>query len=135
LSRMPQEVKDRLDKCIALTAHNTKLTLVLALSYSSKSEMTGAVKEIALSLQKGEITIDQIDEQLIENHLLTKNLPNPDLLIRTGGEVRISNFLLWQSAYAELIFIDDFWPDFNKKTVENILKEYSARDRRFGAIK
>lgn len=132
LSRMPIEVKERLDRCIAQTSINNGLTLVLALSYSSRWEITQAVRQIAEEYSKGMITQDQIDDELISSHLTTQNIPDPDLMIRTGGEKRISNFLLWQVAYAELYFTDVYWPDFKEECLYEAIFDYQGRERRFG---
>ena len=132
LSRMPVEVRERLDKCIEQTSVNTGLTLILALSYSSRWEITCAVKEIAHQYKEGLIDEAAIDDALISSHLTTAAFPNPDLIIRTGGEKRISNFLLWQSAYAELYFTDIYWPDFGKESLYEAICNYQNRERRFG---
>lgn len=132
LSRMPAEVKQRLDRCIAETAANTGLTLVLALSYSSRWEIVDAVKRIAREYHQGELTEDAINDDLISSYLTTKNIPDPDLLIRTGGEQRISNFLMWQAAYSELYFTDTYWPDFGQEELYKAICDYQGRERRFG---
>ncbi|MDR1738217.1 MAG: isoprenyl transferase [Candidatus Symbiothrix sp.] len=132
LSRLPKASKDELDWCIATTAKNTGLNLVLALSYSSRWEITDAVKQIAAKIQNRELNIHQIDEQIVSQHLTTRQLPDPDLLIRTGGEQRISNYLLWQLAYAELYFTPVYWPDFREKHFFEAIIDYQNRERRFG---
>ena len=132
LSRMPAEVKERLDKCIEETSHCTGVNLVLALSYSSRWEIVDAVKKIAREVQEGKIQFNDINEELISSNLTTKTIPDPDLLIRTGGEERISNFLLWQAAYSELYFTPEYWPDFNKASLCKAVYEYQSRERRFG---
>ena len=114
LSRMPDEVKARLDKCIAQTSVNTGLTLILALSYSSRWEITDATKRIAADVISGQLAITDIDESLISSRLTTAAFPDPDLLIRTGGELRISNFLMWQLSYAQHCFTEEDWPHFGK---------------------
>ena len=114
LSRMPSEVKARLDACIEQTSVNKGLTLILALSYSSRWEICEAVKNIASSYKNDEINLSDIDDKLISDNLTTRDFPDPDLIIRTGGEQRISNFLLWQAAYSEFYFTDIYWPDFGR---------------------
>ncbi len=130
--KLPVEVRERLNQCIERTASNTGMCLVLALSYSSKWELTEATKQIAAKVKTGEITPDDIDEQLINAHLSTYFMPDPDLLIRTGGEIRLSNYLLWQCAYSELYFCDTFWPDFREEEFCQAIIDYQKRERRFG---
>lgn len=132
LSRMPAEVKERLDRCIAQTSGNTGLTLVLALSYSSRWEITEAARRIADEVVVGKLHRDAINDELISSYLTTNRIPDPDLLIRTGGEQRISNFLMWQAAYSELYFTDVFWPDFGKESLYEAICDYQGRERRFG---
>jgi undecaprenyl diphosphate synthase len=108
------------------------MCLILALSYSSKWEITNAVKQIATEIKNGTIDIDQITDKTIDNHLCTNFMPDPDLLIRTGGEVRLSNYLLWQCAYTEFYFCDTFWPDFKEEELNKAICEYQKRERRFG---
>lgn len=132
LSRIPAEVRERLDKCIEETSHGTGVTLILALSYSSRWEITEAAKQIGRDIAEGKISSDDVDEDTISRYLTTKDIPDPDLLIRTGGELRISNFLLWQLAYAELYFTDEFWPDFGKESLYKAICNYQSRERRFG---
>ena len=115
LERLPDTVREQLLNIIELTKNNNKGNLILALSYGSQREILNAVKEISKKVKDGEVDINDIDEKLFENHLYTKDFPPVDLLIRTSGEVRISNFLLWQIAYAELQFLDTLWPDFTKE--------------------
>jgi undecaprenyl diphosphate synthase len=128
MSRMPADILAKLNNCIDTTSANTGLSLVLALSYSSKWEIVNAVKEIVNQGVKAE----EITETLISNHLTTKNIPDPDIMIRTGGEIRISNFLLWQAAYSEFFFTNTFWPDFKKDEFFDIIAEFQNRERRFG---
>lgn len=132
MDRLPPLTRHELNACIDETKNNTGLNLVLALSYSSKWELTEAVKKIALEVKDGTLPVEQIDEQVISSHLTTKNIPDPDLLIRTGGEYRISNYLLWQSAYAELYFTDTYWPDFREENLYAAIADYQKRERRFG---
>lgn len=132
LGRMPQKVYEKLQNCIDETSVNTGLTLVLALSYSSRWELTNATRRIAEMVKSGKISIDQIDENLISENLTTQTIPDPDLLIRTSGEVRISNFLLWQIAYSELYFTATHWPDFREEELYKAIADYQHRERRFG---
>jgi len=119
-------------KAIEKTKDNTRTTLHLALSYSSRSEITTMVQDIAHKVSSGEIDTHEVTEELISNHLTTKNIPDPDLLIRTSGEQRISNFLLWQIAYSELYFSPKLWPDFSKEDLFEAIVNYQSRERRFG---
>lgn len=132
LHKMPAEVKSKLDNCINTLQHNTGLNLILSLSYSSKWEIISAVKQIAEKYKNGEIQLNDINNSLFENHLTTKNIPDPELLIRTSGEYRISNFLLWQIAYSELFFVEKLWPDFRKEDLFEAILDYQNRERRFG---
>ncbi len=132
VSRMPDDVQQRLKKCIEDTAGGNRITLNLALSYSARWEITHAAQIMAQKAVAGEINPQDIDEQLLTSHLTTANLPDPDLLIRTGGELRISNFLLWQLSYAEFYFTDEYWPDFNKESLCRAIVDYQSRERRFG---
>lgn len=131
-SRMPAETAKRLQQCIDQTAHNTGLCLVLALSYSSRWEITEAVKNMVQDSIDQKLHIEEIDENTISNYLTTKQIPDPELLIRTSGEYRISNFLLWQIAYTELYFTDVLWPDFKKEDLYQAIVNYQSRERRFG---
>lgn len=130
--KLPAEVQEGLQACIEHTADNTGMYLVLALSYSSHWEITKAVKEIALQVKNEEISLEQITEKYISSRLATHFMPDPDLLIRTGGEIRLSNYLLWQCAYSELYFCDTFWPDFDSEEFRKAIYEYQQRERRFG---
>ena len=129
---MPKKVYKELLEVIDKTKDNTNMTLTLALSYGSREELVKTVKEISLKVKNNLISRDAIDESVINNHLYTRNLPDVDLLIRTSGEQRISNFLLWQLAYAELYFTDTLWPDFTKTHLFEALLNYQNRERRFG---
>lgn len=131
-SRMPQFARERLQKCMDDTGHCTGLNLVLALSYSSRWELTEAFKAVAADVTANKLSVDQINEAEIDKYLNTHNIPDPDLLIRTGGEARISNFLLWQIAYSELYFTDKYWPDFTKEDFVEAVLDYQSRERRFG---
>ena len=132
LDRLPDTVREQLLNIIELTKNNNKGNLILALSYGSQREILNAVKEISKKVKHGEVDINDIDEKLFENHLYTKDFPPVDLLIRTSGEVRISNFLLWQIAYAELQFLDTLWPDFTKEDFFQCIVNYQSKERRFG---
>ena len=132
LNSLPPICKEELLDAIQITQANTGLSVVLALSYSSKWEITNAVKEITADVQKGLLNLDQITEHTISSYLNTKNIPDPDILLRTGREQRISNFLLWQISYAELFFSPILWPDFRKEDLFQIITEYQNRERRFG---
>ena len=115
------------------TQANTKLDLVIALSYGSRQELTAAVRQVVKDVAAGEISADAIDEGILEGRLYTANMPDPDLIVRTSGEQRISNFLLWQSAYAEFVFTDVLWPDFSRENLEDSIDEFNRRERRYGA--
>jgi undecaprenyl diphosphate synthase len=114
------------------TRDNKQLTLVLALSYSGREEITWAVRAIAEDAVQGVLNLDEINEDLVSNYLLTRDIPDPDLIIRTSGEQRISNFLLWQSAYTELVFVDQLWPDFQEKDFQAAIEVFGTRERRYG---
>jgi undecaprenyl diphosphate synthase len=126
------ELVERLEKALERTAGNTRLTLVVALNYGSQAEIAAAARKLAAKAADGEISPDSIDERAISTELQTRDLPDLDLLIRTSGEVRLSNFLLWQAAYAELLFLDVLWPDFDEQTFVGALDQFAARQRRFG---
>ena len=132
LERLPDTVREQLLNIIELTKNNNKGNLILALSYGSQREILNAVKKISKKVKDGDVDINDIDEKLFENHLYTKDFPPVDLLIRTSGEVRISNFLLWQIAYAELQFLDTLWPDFTKEDFFQCIVNYQSKERRFG---
>ena len=131
-SRMPIDVQKRLQKCIEDTAGGNRIILNLALSYSARWEIVDATKQLAHKIAQGIIKPEDIDDNLFASHLTTAHLSDPDLLIRTGGEVRISNFLLWQLSYAEFYFTDEYWPDFNKESLYRAIIDYQNRERRFG---
>ena len=132
IERMPEFARERLTRCINDTAHCTGLTLVLALSYSSKWEILEAVKSISARVKAGELDIDDIDDACFSNSLTTRGMPDPDLLIRTGGDLRISNYLLCPIAYSELYFTPKYWPDFDKDDFCEAILEYQRRERRYG---
>jgi undecaprenyl diphosphate synthase len=126
------ELVQRLEKAVQRTADNTRLTLVIALNYGSRAELAGAARSLAAKVASGELQAGDIDERSIEAELQTRDLPQLDLLIRTSGEVRLSNFLLWQAAYSELLFLDTLWPDFDERAFADALERFAARQRRFG---
>ena len=130
--KLPENVLARLNKCIERTSKNTGMCLTLALSYSSKWEITEAVKKIARKVKEGTLSPEEITDQTIDRCLATHYMPDPDLLIRTGGEIRLSNYLLWQCAYAELYFCDTFWPDFKAEELRKAICDFQKRERRFG---
>lgn len=132
MGRLPQEVQQKLRETMEHTAHNTAMTMVVALSYSSRWELTKAARELAQAVKAGTLQPEDIDENLIGGRLETTFMPDPELLIRTGGEVRVSNFLLWQIAYSELYFCDTYWPDFDEQDLHRAIASYQARQRRFG---
>lgn len=132
LSKLPEQVRERLNDCVAHTAQNRGMSLVLALSYSGRWEITEATRQLANQVQQGKLSPEEITDELISAHLTTHFMPDPDLLIRTGGEIRVSNYLLWQCAYSELYFCDTFWPDFREAEFRKAICEYQRRERRFG---
>lgn len=132
ISRMPESVVQKLRETEEHTANNTTMTLVVALSYSSKWDITKAMRDIATEVKQGTLSVDAIDDTTISQHLATNFMPDPELLIRTGGELRISNYLLWQIAYSELYFCDTFWPDFDEAALHEAIANYQQRQRRFG---
>jgi undecaprenyl diphosphate synthase len=132
LNRLPERVRNKLEDCIRLTAENSGLTLILALSYSSRWEIQQAIKHIVKDVQQGNIETGDITDKLISSYMLTSQIPDPDLLIRTSGEIRISNFLLWQIAYSEFYFTEKHWPAFRKEEFYKSIIDYQRRDRRFG---
>lgn len=132
VERLPEDTKKALNYCLDTTAPCTGVTVVLALSYSSKWELTEAIKNIAKDVQSNKIDLNDINENLVDSYLGTKDIPNPDILVRTGGELRISNFLLWQIAYSELYFTDELWPDFNEESLYKAIVDFQNRERRFG---
>ena len=131
-SQLPEKAQIKLKECIEDTASNTGLTLVLALSYSSRWEITDAVRRIASKVQSGELNVEDINDDVVSNNLTTAGIPDPELLIRTSGELRLSNYLLWQLAYTELYFTDTLWPDFRAESLYEAIIDYQKRERRFG---
>jgi undecaprenyl diphosphate synthase len=134
LSNLPEECQKNLADAIADTSNNKGLTVILALSYSGRWEITKALKEIALKVQAGSLHAEDIDEKMITKYLQTATIPDPELLIRTSGEMRISNFLLWQLAYTEIFISETLWPDFRKEDLYEAICSYQKRERRFGRI-
>lgn len=134
IQRLPQRTRDALHRCIERTSDGKSLTVVIALSYSSRWELTEAAKSIASDVKKGILDENSITEEILSDYLTTKEMPDLDLLIRTGGEIRISNFLLWQAAYAELYFTDTFWPAFSQENFYAAILDFQKKERRFGKI-
>jgi undecaprenyl diphosphate synthase len=134
IHRLPENVQEHLKKSIATLSKNNGLTLVMALSYGSRIEIVDAVRRISEEVKRGKLDPADITEQVISQHLWTRNIPDPDLLIRTSGEMRVSNFLLWQISYAELVVTPTLWPDFRKPQFFAALEEYASRHRRFGGV-
>ena len=134
IAQLPHDVQDELLDAIKLMEHNKGLTLILALSYSGRWDITNGIKRMVQDVQSGIITGEDISEELISRYLSTREFPDPDLLIRTSGELRISNFLLWQLAYAELFISDDYWPAFRRKHLYGAIGEFQKRERRFGMV-
>lgn len=132
IGRLPAEVQQKLNETMEHTADNSAMTMVVALSYSSKWELTEAARSIAADVKAGRIAVEDINEDTISAHLQTSFMPDPELLIRTGGEERISNYLLWQIAYSELYFCDTYWPDFDEQCLHRAIANYQGRQRRFG---
>lgn len=132
---LPSHTVNALREAIRLTEHNTGLVLNFAMNYGSRREMTECVKDIALQVQSGELAVEDITPELIDKHMLTADMPDPDLLIRTSGELRLSNFMLWQLAYSELWFTDIYWPEFGKQHLLEAVAEYQRRSRRYGGLK
>jgi undecaprenyl diphosphate synthase len=134
-SRFSDTVKDAINRIEEKTAEGTTMTLVLALNYSSRSELTMAMQSIARRVELGELKAEDINEQTISEALYTAAMPDPDLIIRTSGEYRLSNFLMWQASYAEFYFTDTLWPDFGDEELKKAVEAYNARDRRYGLVK
>ena len=130
--RLPQSVQDKLRSMEEETSMYDGMAMTIAMGYSSKQELVNATKVIACKVQSGEISTDDINEEIISENLWTSWMPDPDLLIRTGGEIRISNYLLWQCAYSEFYFCDTYWPDFDEKALHKAIASYQSRQRRFG---
>lgn len=133
-ARLAQDIQDQLDEVEALTANNTALTLMIALSYGGRDELVQAARSLAADAAAGRISPDAIDDAAFASRLFTHGVPDPDLLIRTSGEQRISNFLLWQLAYTEFVFVETLWPDFDRESLSAALDVYARRERRYGAV-
>lgn len=134
-SKLPSVCVDELEKSIEKTKDNMGVTLSLALNYGSRDDIKKAVREISKDVSDGKISVEDIDDEMISKHLYTKNIIDPDLVIRTSGEQRLSNFLLWEIAYSEFYFTDIHWPDFDEENLQKAIYSYQKRDRRFGAVK
>ena len=132
LSRLPEQTRNKFIGCIQETSNNTGLSLVIALSYSARWEIIRATQMMAAAVQAGQLLVEDINEETISSFMTTRNMPDPDLLIRTSGELRISNFLLWQLAYSELYFTDCLWPEFTEEEFYHAIVDYQHRERRFG---
>lgn len=132
MDRMPSDVRMRLDKCVRDTAGGKGLTLILALSYSARWEITRAMRRAVMDARNGTLKVEDVDDNVVRSYLTTSGVPDPDLLIRTGGDIRVSNFLLWQIAYSELYFTDVLWPDFRKCHLLEAIEDFQRRQRRFG---
>lgn len=134
-SRLNDDIRSKIEELEKCSENNTGLNFTIALNYGSRDEIARAVRKMARDVEDGKISSDDVDESLISEYLDTKGIPDPDLLIRTSGEERLSNFLLWQLAYTEFYFTDVLWPDFNKNELVKAVEKYSSRDRRFGKVK
>lgn len=135
IKALPSHLKDSIKKAEEITVSPIKLNLVIALNYSAREEIATAVRQIAEEVSSGRLQIDNIDQNTVERHLMTQNIPDPDLLIRTSGEQRLSNFLLWQLSYSELYFTEVLWPDFTADEFLKAIEQYQYRERRFGLVK
>ncbi len=133
--RLADDIVALIDEAETRTRNNVRLNLAVALSYGGRAEIARAARRLAQAVEAGELAVDEINEAVFARRLLTVDMPDPDLVIRTSGEKRISNFLLWQSAYAELVFMDRLWPDFTKDDLEDAIREFHRRDRRYGAAR
>ena len=132
--RLPADVLQEIDRSLALTANNSGLTLCLAINYGSRGEIVDAIRQIATEVQAGQLEIDQIEEATVSEHLYTQGMADPDLLIRTAGEMRISNYLLWQISYAELWITEKLWPEFGIAELHQAIRNFASRDRRYGGL-
>ena len=132
--RVAGDILRMIDDAVELTSNNTGLTLIIAFNYGSRNEIVGAARKLARRVEAGELSSEDITAEAISSELDTAGVPDPDLLIRTSGELRLSNFLLWQLAYAELIFLDVYWPDFAREHLEDAIRQFNARDRRYGGL-
>jgi undecaprenyl diphosphate synthase len=134
ISFLPQRIKEKVFNLEKDTSSNKSMTLIIAFNYGGRSDILNSVKSILKKITTNQVEIDNINEEILQGYLYTSNIPDPDLLIRTGGQKRLSNFLLWQLAYTELFFCDDYWPDFNGKKLDMIIEDYFLRKRNFGKI-
>lgn len=134
LDRLPKKTRAALEKALEKTKGNTKLNLILSLSYGSREEIVDAARDIAMEVSAGKISIQEVDNELFSQHLYTADFPDPDLLVRTSGEFRLSNFLLWQLSYAEMVITKVNWPEFRKAQFYDAIEQYKIRDRRYGAV-
>ncbi len=132
--RVPGDLVNMLREAVSLTSGNTGLQLIIAFNYGARDEIVRAAKRIAERVKAGELNLDDITQDMFSAHFDTAGVPDPDLIIRTSGEHRISNFLLWQCAYSEFLFVDNFWPDFTRQSLEGAIASYRLRDRRFGGV-
>jgi len=132
--RVPQRVRRHIADTEAMTAHNRRMTLTFAFNYGGRAELVDATRQVATEVADGRLSPDRVNDRVLARHLYAPDMPDPDLLVRTSGEYRISNFLLWQLAYAELVFTDVLWPDFRRQDLFDAIAKYQGRDRRFGAI-
>ena len=132
LTKLSEKLQKSIQKCVQRTTDNTGLTLNIAFNYGGRAELVKATREIALEVQKGKISIDEITEETLEKHLYTANQPEPDLMIRTSGEIRTSGFLMWQMVYTEFLFLEKYWPDFSEKDLDVAIEEYQKRKRNLG---
>lgn len=130
---LSKKMQDSIEKCMERTKENTGITFNIALNYGGRDEIVNAVKQVVQNVKEGKLNIEDIDEQMISNNLYTNGQPDPDLLIRTSGEIRLSNFLPWQLVYTEFLFIDKNWPDFSEKDLDMAIEKYQSRNRKFGA--
>lgn len=135
IEALPQSTKKALDRAIETTKNNTGLVLNFAMNYGGRAEIVRAMQLMGTDIKNGELNIDAIDEQRVNQYMMTAHLPEPDLLIRTSGEIRLSNFMLWQLAYAEFWFTDVHWPDFSEETLAEAVQDYQSRNRRYGGLK
>lgn len=131
---LPKHTRKAVSTAIDKTAENTGLTLVFALNYGGRDELIGAVKDIAADISAGRLQADNIDSKTIDDYLMTKNMPDPEMIIRTSGEYRLSNFLLWQASYSELFFSNTLWPEFSTDELDDLILQYQKRERRFGGL-
>ena len=131
---LPKDILKSMEKLEAETANNDKMTLCIALSYGSRQEIVHAAKKVAELVKRGDIRVEDIDEKIFSDMLYTHDIPDPDILIRTSGEQRISNYLLWQLAYSEFFFVEAYWPDFTKEMLNDVIEKYKTRERRYGKL-